>query len=353
MERASAVTCIGNHRYRNQDQTRFSDMSRFLPIFFALAGILPGATPAEEARTPVFWSTVISKPGSYYLAQDITGHGITVAASDVTLDLNGFRMHGDNEGAHGVLVHSPDLKPLSNIEVRNGTISGFLGNGVHAASEHNGLRLIDLRVLDNGSGGAASDGSGAGVLVQGEMTLVRNCAILDNAGYGALLGRYALVKDSEFNGNGLTGLVTDVGALVNGNRFTGNGHNGLAMGRLSLAHANQMRHNGGAGLFAYAEVIVENNQVNENYATGAVLQEGNVVINNQFVANRRNGLEHKGASVLIGNQASRNGEYGIDMGGSSVLEDNIASANSVDGGFRPDIEPCGSCAIGSNVSARD
>ncbi len=327
-------------------------MSRFLPIFFALAGILPGATPAEEARTPVFWSTVISKPGSYYLAQDITGHGITVAASDVTLDLNGFRMHGDNEGAHGVLVHSPDLKPLSNIEVRNGTISGFLGNGVHAASEHNGQRLIDLRVLDNGSG-AASDGSGAGVLVQGEMTLVRNCAILDNAGYGALLGRYALVKDSEFNGNGLTGLVTDVGALVNGNRFTGNGHNGLAMGRLSLAHANQMRHNGGAGLFAYAEVIVENNQVNENYATGAVLQEGNVVINNQFVANRRNGLEHKGASVLIGNQASRNGEYGIDMGGSSVLEDNIASANSVDGGFRPDIEPCGSCAIGSNVSARD
>ncbi|HEY1120851.1 MAG TPA: hypothetical protein VGE67_04590 [Haloferula sp.] len=88
-----------------------------------------------EARTPLVagqtgvainanGSITISQPGSYYLTKNLTitaagADGITVAASFVTLDLNGFSLiNVTGNGSNAVVIAG------GNVTVRNGTIRG-------------------------------------------------------------------------------------------------------------------------------------------------------------------------------------------------------------------------------------
>ncbi|MFG0256571.1 MAG: hypothetical protein ACF8GE_01580 [Phycisphaerales bacterium JB043] len=78
----------------------------------------------------------ISKPGSYVLTSDLhaTGDGIYIASDDVTIDLNGYTLHGsggDSIGISPVLI-SPLTEKIefSNIAIRNGGIEGFGDYGV-------------------------------------------------------------------------------------------------------------------------------------------------------------------------------------------------------------------------------
>ena len=87
-----------------------------LPVFsfsaFAQGSLTPPGAPAPtmktlqqvEPRTPISaLPFTISNSGSYYLTANLTGaagsDGITILASDVTLDLNGFTMTGVRSGA--------------------------------------------------------------------------------------------------------------------------------------------------------------------------------------------------------------------------------------------------------------
>lgn len=86
-----------------------------------------------EARTPVNLTTcpgnatavhVISTPGSYYLTGNVTTEtlatGITISASNVTLDLNGFTLIRLT-GAGGTAISVGGFK---GIHIRNGSIAG-------------------------------------------------------------------------------------------------------------------------------------------------------------------------------------------------------------------------------------
>ena len=74
----------------------------------------------------------IAQPGSYYLTGNVVSpggrHGIEIAASGVTLDLNGFTLDG---GPGTILFHGVrvDGANLSNIAVRNGSVRNW-DNGV-------------------------------------------------------------------------------------------------------------------------------------------------------------------------------------------------------------------------------
>ncbi|HZW07348.1 MAG TPA: hypothetical protein VFF65_09505, partial [Phycisphaerales bacterium] len=141
---------------------------------------------------------VITEPGSYYLAAPVSGtagkHGISIHASNVTLDLNGF----DVVGVAGSLTGIRTSFAPTNLTVRNGTIRNWGAEGLLALNTV-GVRIVDVVSRDNGAGGFISGarssytrcqaaangyngfGSGAG-------TTFTHCSAVDNGAHGYLSG---------------------------------------------------------------------------------------------------------------------------------------------------------------------
>jgi hypothetical protein len=106
------------------------------------------ATNTPGTATAVFR---IAQPGSYYLSAPVTGiaarHGIEIAASDVTLDLNGFALVGVGGSLSGVSAPG-----VVNLTVRNGSVRTWGQSGV-SASGATGSVIEDLKLSNNGGGG--------------------------------------------------------------------------------------------------------------------------------------------------------------------------------------------------------
>lgn len=147
-----------------------------------------------EARTPI--STLpytINASGSYYLTQNLsvsTGNGITITASDVSLDLNGFTISStaSNPSGAGIIW----TNSLNNIAVRNGVIKGqvvyaaaaFSGggfnDGINAAAVSRGIVISD--VIVSGCGNAGID------LALDDSNIVSRCIVHNTAGLGIRAG---------------------------------------------------------------------------------------------------------------------------------------------------------------------
>jgi hypothetical protein len=128
-----------------------------------------------EPRTPISsLPFAITQPGSYVVVRNLSGAagGITVAASNVTIDLNGFTLTGDRL----VLGHGIIVVPSDNVSVQNGVLEQWGGDGVHAEGVTD-LHLQDVRVVRCvGDGVEAGSASGRAVTVA------------DNDGAGLKLG---------------------------------------------------------------------------------------------------------------------------------------------------------------------
>lgn len=81
------------------------------------------------------YSFKITQPGSYYLTGDIIGvagkNGINIAASHVTLDLNGFSVRGNGPFQDGIAAVAGGLR---NIQIYNGSAVGWGRYGVDVGS---------------------------------------------------------------------------------------------------------------------------------------------------------------------------------------------------------------------------
>ena len=158
----------------------------------ALAG---DVTPGDFGGFPVW----ITQSGSYRLTGDLIPpsgiDGINIFADNVTLDLNGFGVLGSGEvGVNdGISLSDP------NVEIRNGSVRGFLRHGIFgvgAGSTH--ARVIDVRAYNNQLGG---------IWLEGEASLVDRCSTFDNGWYGIRAsGNGSLVTNSVAQGNTLEGM---------------------------------------------------------------------------------------------------------------------------------------------------
>jgi hypothetical protein len=94
----------------------------------------------------------ISASGYYKLTRDVDfagveGYGITVSASDVVLDLNGFTIKSDLGTAAGIGTTSD----ARNVTIENGAITGFTsGHGLDLNSPE--ILVQNLRLIHNLSG---------------------------------------------------------------------------------------------------------------------------------------------------------------------------------------------------------
>jgi hypothetical protein len=173
-------------------------------LTLAQGPLAPPATPAPtmksldqiEPRTAISASTTISTPGSYYFTRSFAGD-ITIQASDVTLDLNGFTLTGNQ---NGVTISSN--ASYRNITLRNGSIvgpgtmtftgpiagtfSGSSGQGIAAYAASGGnvsaqnirIENITIRGFLTGIYLTANDDRDGG------RHLIFNCIVRDFGNYG-------------------------------------------------------------------------------------------------------------------------------------------------------------------------
>lgn len=126
-----------------------------------------------EPGTPIGLEDVpytITEPGRYYLTGNVEDAGeLTLAASNITLDLNGFSFANANNPA--IRISSSDG---TGIVIRNGTLSGsnaILNASPRTQEQETGLGLVleDLRIQN----------SYIGLKLWGQVTL-RNCEFFSN-----------------------------------------------------------------------------------------------------------------------------------------------------------------------------
>ena len=169
-----------------------------------------GVTPGDAPGFPV----TISKPGVYSLASALNvneegRNGIVIQAPDVTVDLNGFTLHGRGKGNIGI------KGGRRSATIRNGTVTGFKSNGVEGAGDF--WIVEEMRIVANGGTGIALGlGSFARILAS---TVSRNA-------FGIVCGIACHIEGNAVSENVQTGIFISTG-MVRGNSVIGNGGVGI------------------------------------------------------------------------------------------------------------------------------
>lgn len=265
-----------------------------------------------EPRTPITSGLVastitLSTPGSYYLTGNIsysgTGPAILVGAPNVTIDLCGFNISstGTTGNTHGISNTGTGNK---NTVVRNGSITGFAGNGVNIAGGDT-HRVENIHV---------SGCTGTGIVLSTIYGSVNNCKVSYNLGGGITTLSTSTICDNTVDNNG------------NQATFTGDGINA---GQTSLVARNKLYNNFGAGITASFGTTVSENNVRNCFQSGIAVNFDCQVLNNTIVqCNNNNTLGQAGILVsnrcdVRGNTLSICNRSGIQIGGlASVVTGN-------------------------------
>ncbi len=129
--------------------------------------VVPGGVGTKITSLPY----TITAPGFYYLTGNLTcpsGNGITVNADDVTLDLMGFCLSG-NDSSIGIYMNQ-----RKNVEIRNGSLRGW--NCAIYEKDLSGFshRVINVRAENNNNG----------IFLHGKRHLVKGCTVEAYDGFG-------------------------------------------------------------------------------------------------------------------------------------------------------------------------
>lgn len=154
----------------------------------------------------------ISQSGSYVFTSNFTGlpgqNGIVIAASNVTLDLNGFTLSG--LGANGVQIDGA----RSNITIHNGAITGWSASAINGGTASQ-CNVRDLIVSSSPTGvvvGSSwfvsglniSSASSVGLRVLGTNNRIESCHV-SNCGTGfQVLGTGNLILRTSAGGGNAT-----------------------------------------------------------------------------------------------------------------------------------------------------
>ena len=152
--------------------------------------VLPGARPISSL--PV----TITECGSYFLTGCLTGngsgHGITVAADNVTINLNGFTLEGSGSGQW---------------------------DGIHIEPGFDGIVVVNGQICCWGDDGVEGQDDSS--------TRLESMTVTGNGGHGANLGVASFVIDSVFKGNGTDGVYVRDGSKVANSVAMDNGRGGF------------------------------------------------------------------------------------------------------------------------------
>ncbi len=233
---------------------------------------------------------VISAPGSYYLSatlfQGVPGPGITIDASNVTIDLMGFALIGGPFPGDDAITFGPGF--YENVTVHNGFVAFWGDDGldlVGGGGPAPGIHVDTVTAFSNTGDGVtvgprsiirhviSHSNGGVGVRLdrQGKIT---NAIAVENGGDGITTGGTCHVSDSVASGNGGAGFFLGVATTLVASVAENNALDGVLMMFGSRAtdcvsDLNGFLGGGGSGFFVIGDgVILGNCSAFNNFASG-------------------------------------------------------------------------------------
>lgn len=288
--------------------------------------------PTDGVRTP---GTPISSlpiglgtPGRYYLTRDLTyngpGNAVTISASDIELDLNGFTLHV-NSGS-GVTVNPGQTR----VRISNGTITGSLGRVLQLSSATATQMTLEDLTFTN---------SAAAAIALQENAIVRRVTVTQTGGAAITVGANSTVEHALVNGAVSFGI--DVGPNSAVRDCTVREVNGGAAGQAAIRVGDDstverctVSTNPSAGIRGGNGVVVSQSVSTLNLGgdgVGINLGVSSVVVESTARQNASAGIVVGNYSVVEGSTARNNGASGIVVGARAVVRDSTSTGNDVDG----------------------
>lgn len=261
---------------------------------------------------------IIRTAGSYYLTGNIAGesgkHGISIQAADVTLDLNGFAVVGNDDNTNnGVEVSGT----ATGFCIRNGSARNW-SYGVNASAA--GALVEKLRLSGNRIAGLSvsngaivrdcvSIGNHSGFLCA-DRTQIANCIATENLGGGFECTSFVSLLDCT--------------ASRNENRGFGV-QNGCSLSRCSATRSTL-----GYGIVAWDGCTLTDCAASNNGADGFWVSRGNSLVNCTASGNNGTGISVSYGSTVRGCHAHLNLGSGIAVSlGFAHVIDNTSTGNKI------------------------
>ena len=177
----------------------------------------------------------ISQSGYYYVTRNLFGgtgqDGITITASNVTLDLGGFTLFGGTSPQNGIVASGPRY-----VTVRNGNVRGW-SYGINVSVTYS--RIEHVRATNN---------TVTGIVISGEST-VEDCVASIN-GLDGIVATTATVRRCTVSENGQAGILSNDRTVIEGNRITFNPGYGLfVQGDFNNIRGNEMNASATADIY--------------------------------------------------------------------------------------------------------
>jgi hypothetical protein len=337
-----------------------------LLVVAALAGVARGGPldppgppastqPQVEPRTPISsLPYTITQSGSYFLTQNLSSSGagpaITVQASNVTVDLDGFTLNGTQNG-WGIF----EANGFDHLVVRNGTLAGWL-YAIHSSGLSNSrFEELEIRGANIAINAAGNDNVVDNVTVEGntgngfwlaDRATVSNCRLdhasaPSNQDYGIIAGHQSMLTHCATDGFGY-GLNVGDNTQVTDCDVRRGGQRGVKLGTASSVERCLIA-DYATGIEAHQSDRIVNNLIRSNilFATGILVQaqflriEGNQIIGENLNISGTAIYFDSGASgsTVIGNRIHLTSE-GVPISQGGNIND-VAPLQSAAGATSP------------------
>jgi parallel beta-helix repeat protein len=292
-------------------------------------------------------SFIINQPGSYYLTGNVTGvaskHGISIQASNVTIDLNGFALIGPGGSVSTNGIDVPNTVSVNSITVRNGAVIGW-NNGISSVSSAIYSLFERLRVsfnhakgLDIGHGSlirdcVAANNSGIGINADAGCT-ISHCIAYANSGTALMANNGSTVSECSVYGNAGVGIGVGSDCTVTNSTISNNFSGGISASgdRCNINHCTAGGSGGGSGIIVLNHSIVTNCNADGNHVDGINFCGDCAITGNLASTNTGSGFHATGSGNRIdGNQARQNAGTGIIANVNDVIVRNTAGNNGTD-----------------------
>ncbi len=305
-------------------------------------------TPGSSATSSIFR---ITQPGSYYLTGNIIAvqtnrHVIAIAASGVTIDLNGFLIRGLGtvQGSFDCIFAEPGVKRVT---VRNGHIELAGRHGINLENVDGGL-IEYIQAQSCVNAGISS----VGPFGSARAIVISHCTAVSNSSQGISSGTCSVVTHCSATSNVATGISADRGSTITMCASSSNGL-GIFAGQGSTISNCAAFSNSEEGIRVTGGTTISACTAYDKTGDGFNVRTGCTVVDCTARSNGRHGISSLGGALIRGNNCSENGTSGagwaninVGLQGDSRIEGNDCSKADVGIG----VTTAGNIIIGNTCS---